>query len=166
MALLPPHGPSPGLNACPQLPELLPPDLNPSGLHLVTRPCASLSWGPRSPFACVPGSAPSSPQLCPLILSLRPTSPQPSTAPDLPLCYIIHSGALCSWEVGWCHGTRNRLGVWKPGSSLLPATASCVTCGKLFNLSEPLYLPLKKRICPEGLLGDTYEMMCEKGLST
>lgn len=46
VALLPPHGPSPGLNACPQLPELLPPNLNPSGLPLVTCPCAPLPWGP------------------------------------------------------------------------------------------------------------------------
>lgn len=36
VALLPPHGPSPGLNACLQLPELLLPNLSPSELLLVT----------------------------------------------------------------------------------------------------------------------------------
>ena len=36
VALLPPHGPSPGLNACLQLPELLLPNLSPSELLLVS----------------------------------------------------------------------------------------------------------------------------------
>lgn len=152
MALSPPYGPSPGLNACPHLPELLTLVLQdfPQSLSLGPTPL-----GPSSPspwtwllqFHRSAGASSSS------LFAVPPSSP--STAPHPPVYQTIHSGTLVSWEAGCYVGKNTRLGVWRPGSNLLPVTASCVTFSKPLNLSEPLYPPLKKRdkrTSPEGLL--------------
>lgn len=107
VALLPPHGPSPGLNACPQLPELLPPDLNPSGLPLVTCPGASLSWVPPllllGPECPRPGSFQStalSVPTHPLSLLCRPPAQHCSSSPLVPphpLGGLVFLGSRVVW---------------------------------------------------------------------
>lgn len=157
------------INACPRLSELLTLVLQdlPQSLSLGPTPLGPSSPSPWTGLSqawllqvhCSAGASSSS--------LFAVTSSSPSTAPHLPVYQTIHSGTLVSWEAGCYVGKNTRLGVWRPGSNVLPVTASCVTFSKPLTLSEPLYPSLKNRdkTCPEGLLGGSYVMMCVKELS-
>lgn len=113
-ARVPPQGPAPGLNACPSSQSS---KLEFSRLPPVTCPWAPLPWGPPLLLGSEcprPGSFKSAPLQVPAgPPSLHQCISSPGTAPPLPLCQAIHSGALVSWEAGWHTGKNTRLGVYR-----------------------------------------------------